>query len=108
MQRILSEWDQQHDAAKAAGNETHPLSATALREITPDSLVAGLLSWFAAPECFFRLEPPSDSDPAATLGMPLLHCSDRRQWYVCLVSFPAAEAATALQREPHNHRYILI
>jgi hypothetical protein len=102
--------DLQHDVARAMANEIRPPSAATPSELTPDSLVSGLLTWLAAPECFLRMEPaPAGNDsPAVTQGMPLLHCSDRRQWYVCLVSFPAAEAIAALQRETHNHRYILI
>lgn len=111
MERIAWEWDLQHDTAKMVANDTRPQSAAATSELTPDSLVSGLLSWLAAPECFLRMEAAngaSNDSPAATQHMPMLHCSDRRQWHVCLVSFPAAEAAAALQRETHNHRYILI
>ncbi|MCL2346152.1 MAG: hypothetical protein FWC58_09925 [Desulfobulbus sp.] len=111
MQPIRWEWALQHDTSKIVANEIHPPSAAKTRELTPDSLVSGLLSWLAAPECFLRMEaaaPTGNDVPAATQKMPMLHCSDRRQWYVSLVSFPAAEAAAALQRETHNHRYILI
>ena len=107
MQRIAWEWDLQHDSAKMLATDTQPPSAAATSELTPNSLVSGLLSWLAAPECFLRMEAANDRLDA-TRHMPMLHCSDRRQWYVCLVSFPATEAAAALQRETHNHRYILI
>ncbi len=112
-QAVAWDWDLQHDSAKMAANETRPPSVKTTKELTPDNLASGLLSWLAAPECFLRMEGAKNSlrtrnDPEATRHMPLLHCSDRRQWYVCLVSFPAAEAAAALKRETHNHRYILI
>lgn len=115
MLRIEWEWNLQQDAARVMPAEPQPEFVEAARELTPDNMLKGLLSWLASPECFLRLEqndstlPPSDDNSTLALpNLPLLHCSDRRQWLVCLVRFPAAEAAAALQRKTHNHRYILI
>ncbi len=74
-----------------------------------------LLSLLARPATWFRLEssgfrvPAMDAgqnDKAPLVELPLLHCSDRRQWIACFVSFPLAEAADALAQEVHKHRYI--
>ncbi|HEX6733339.1 MAG TPA: hypothetical protein VF096_00885 [Azonexus sp.] len=115
MLRIEWEWNLQHDAARVMAAEPRSEYVEAARELTPANMLKGLLSWLASPECFFRLDnidstqPPAGSDGAPVApSLPLLHCSDRRQWLVCLVTFPAATAALALQRETHNHRYILI
>lgn len=114
MLRIEWEWNLQHDAARVMAAEPQPEFVEAARELTPENMLKGLLSWLASPECFLRLEhndstlPPAGDGAATAPNLPLLHCSDRRQWLVCLVRFPAAEAAAALRRETHNHRYILI
>ncbi|MDR2838651.1 MAG: hypothetical protein LBV49_08855 [Azonexus sp.] len=102
MQRMASEQDQ------GVGVSEPPAEATETgRELMPENIVKGLQSWLAAPESYLRIDPPAATADDAS-ALPLLHCSDRRQWLTCLVSFPAAEAAAALRNEKHNHRYILI
>jgi hypothetical protein len=115
MLRIEWEWNLQHDAARVMAAEPEAEFVEAARELTPENVLKGLRSWLSSPECFLRLEcsdstlpPPAGDGASVAPNLPLLHVSDRRQWLVCLVSFPAAEAAAALQRETHNHRYILI
>lgn len=107
MLKIEWEWNLQHDAARVMSAEPHGDYVYAANELTPENQLKGLLAWLATPECFFRLDT-SDMVFAGPNPLPLLRCSDRRQWRVCLVRFSAKEAATALQRETHNHRYILI
>ncbi|MDR2186511.1 MAG: hypothetical protein LBE62_00490 [Azonexus sp.] len=106
MQRMALEGDP--SAAEAAEASPPPAElATVTPELMPENIVKGLQSWLAAPESYLRIDPPAAATDDAP-ALPLLHCSDRRQWLTCLVSFPAAEAAVALQNEKHNHRYILI
>lgn len=111
------EWNLQHDVAKTIDNGGSPEYVYAAEELTPDNLLHGLISWLNKPESFFRLEAsqvgmPGNSAVGASakkpVELPLLHCSDRRQWLVCFVRFPASEGAQALQRESHTHRYIFI
>lgn len=117
MLKIEWEWNRQHDAVRLTAAEPQSEFVYAARELTPPNLLKGLLAWLATPERFFRLEtsattlPGSFGDGGAVAGpirLPLLHCSDRRQWLVCLARFSVAEGSAALQRETHNHRYILI
>lgn len=111
------EWNLQHDVAKTIDNGGNPEYVYAAKELTPDNLLRGLISWLNKPESFFRLEASQVSMPGNTavgassrkpVELPLLHCSDRRQWLVCFVRFSASEGAQALQRETHTHRYIFI
>lgn len=83
-------------------------------ELTPDKLLRGLIGWLEAPEKYFRLGAggaflPGDPAAGAAPGeLPQLHCSDRRQWLVCLVRFPVDEGLQALAQESHTHRHIFI
>jgi hypothetical protein len=108
MLKIEWEWNLQHDAARVMAGEPQPEYVYAARELTPENQLHGLLTWLSTPKCFFQLQAPAGDNPATPGELPLLHCSDRRQWQVSLVRFSAKEAAAALQRETHNHRYILI
>lgn len=108
MLKIEWEWNLQHDAARVMAAEPQPEYVYAARELTPENQLHGLLTWLSTPKCFFQLQKPAGTDPAKPDELPLLLCSDRRRWQVCLVRFSAREAAAALQRETHNHRYILI
>ncbi|MDR2678794.1 MAG: hypothetical protein LBB51_05090, partial [Zoogloeaceae bacterium] len=40
--------------------------------------------------------------------LPMMITYDRRHWLVCIVGFPIAMAQEALEKEAHNHRFILI
>lgn len=111
------EWNQLHDAARTAQAADQAEFVYAAQELAPDNLLTALIRWFGRPESFFRLEKSGIAMPGAKplgassrkpLELPLLHCSDRRQWLVCFVRLSAAEGAQALQREPHTHRYIFI
>ncbi|MCL2075193.1 MAG: hypothetical protein FWH15_01890 [Betaproteobacteria bacterium] len=42
------------------------------------------------------------------LRLPLLITQDRRQWLIGIVEFPVSMAQKALEKETHNHRFILI
>lgn len=108
MLKIEWEWNLQHDAARVMTAEPQPEYVYAARELTPENQLHGLLTWLATPKCFFQLQATAGDDPDTPSELPLLLCSDRRHWQVSLVRFSAREAAAALQRETHNHRYILI
>lgn len=111
------EWNQQHDASKTGESAAPAEFVYAEQELAPDNLLGALIRWLGRPESFFRLESSTIAMPGANplgassrkpLALPLLHCSDRRQWLVCFVRLSAAEGAQALRRETHNHRYIFI
>lgn len=110
------EWNLRHDVAKTIESGNEPEFVYAAQELTPDNLLAGLVAWLNAPERFFRLADSAITMPAVSAAavsqpparLPLLHCSDRRQWLVCFIRFSAADALQALQRETHTHRYIFI
>lgn len=104
MLKIEWEWNLQHDASRVMTAEPQAEYVYAARELTPENQLSGLLTWLSTPKCFFQLQPVA----AHSSELPLLRCSDRRQWQICLVRFKTREAAEALQRETHNHRYILI
>lgn len=112
------EWERQ---AVAVGKEIEIGDNTefvhAARELAPDNLLQSLIRWLGQPESFFRLEPsgitlpgspPVGASSRKPIELPLLRCSDRRQWLVCFVRLSAAESVHALRRETHNHRYIFI
>jgi len=111
------EWNQQHDVATTGQTADQTEFVYAAQELAPDNLLGALIRWLSKPESFFRLEKSTIAMPSANpvgasshkpLELPLLHCSDRRQWLVCFVRLSAAEGAQALQRETHTHRYIFI
>lgn len=107
MLKIEWEWNLQHDAARVMAAEPQAEYVYAANELTPENQLKGLLTWLSTPECFFRLEP-ANASASGQPSLPLLRCSDRRHWLVCLVRFSADDAIAALERETHNHRYILI
>jgi hypothetical protein len=108
--KIDWEWKQRHDVAKTVDSGDKPEFVYAAEELTPDNLLRALISWLETPERFFRLQANENpiAGSQAALDLPLLHCSDRRQWLACLVRFSADEASQALQQESHTHRYIFI
>lgn len=108
MLAIEWEWNLQHDAQRVMTDDKAPEYVYAADELTPENQLHGLLTWLASPSCFLRLQVASDDNPASPLELPLLKCSDRREWQACLVSFSTREAGSALRSETHNHRYILI
>lgn len=103
MLAIEWEWNLQHDAQRVMAADAPPEYVYAAEELTPENQLQGLLTWLSSPSCFLQLQPGANAEEP-----PLLKCSDRRQWQVCLVSFSTQEAAAALSSEVHNHRYILI
>jgi len=117
-ERLLKqEWNIRNEIVDPSAPTEAGEYVLAADELVPDKLLQGLIAWLEAPEKYFRLEVggaflPSDRQHAgrdsAALELPLLHCSDRRQWLVCLVRFPVAEALQALERETHYHRHIFI
>lgn len=80
---------------------------------TVEEKLAALVDLLSAPDTFFRLEAsgfriPGSAPATADLDLPLMHCSDRRQWIVCFVSLRIDEAVAAQNREPGKHRYIYL
>lgn len=64
-----------------------------------------------SPERLFRLEDSGFcvlNESKTPIELPLLHCSDRRQWIVSIVRFSAQEALEAQSRESNKHRYIYL
>lgn len=115
LHKLEWEWNLQHDASKAMATDQNPEFVYADKELTPDNLLRGLMAWLQTPEIFFQLKespislPQTEGAPSvAQAPLQQLHCSDRRQWLVCLVRFSVAEGRHALQRESHTHRYIFI
>ena len=115
LHKLEWEWNLQHDASKVMASDQNPEFVYADKELTPDNLLRGLMAWLKTPEIFFQLKESPISLPqvegapsAAHASLQQLHCSDRRQWLVCLVRFSIAEGHHALQRESHTHRYIFI
>lgn len=107
------EWNIQNDlTAKLSASESREY--VSVHDLTPEKLLDGLIAWLSAPEKYLRLQnteivlPTDPANGATHHRLPLLHCSDRRQWLVCLVRFPVAEGLQALEQETHHHRHIFI
>jgi hypothetical protein len=112
-ERLLKlEWNIQNRIVAAPENGDSGEYVDAAHELTPDNLLRGLIAWLETPENFFRLEPSgiplTAPDAGSPAELPLLHCSDRRQWLVCFVTFSTADALQGLEQETHAHRYMLI
>ena len=109
---LKMEWNIQNDlTAKLSAAES--MEFVSAHDLTPDKLLEGVIGWLGSPEKYLRLEDSGVSLPAGAAKsevsqLPLLHCSDRRQWLVCLVRFPVAEGLQALEQETHHHRHIFI
>jgi hypothetical protein len=109
---LKMEWNIQNDlTAKLSAAES--MEFVSAHDLTPDKLLEGVIGWLASPEKYLRLEDSGVSLPAGAAKsevsqLPLLHCSDRRQWLVCLVRFTVAEGLQALEQETHHHRHIFI
>lgn len=109
--RLLKlEWNIRNDLSEKL-SEAEGMQFVSADDLTPDKLLQGLLAWLESPAKYLRLENSGVLLPAAISGrgeLPLLHCSDRRQWLVCLVRFPVADGLRALELETHHHRHIFI
>ncbi|MFZ2269635.1 MAG: hypothetical protein WAV95_18820 [Azonexus sp.] len=109
---LKMEWNIQNDvAAKLSPAES--MEYVSVHDLTPETLLQGVIGWLSSPEKYLRLEDTGVSLPAGAAQsevsqLPLLHCSDRRQWLVCLIRFPVAEGLQALEQETHHHRHIFI
>lgn len=84
-----------------------------VHDLTPETLLEGLIGWLSAPDRYFRIDPAGTELPGVDKShpvsrLPTLHCSDRRQWSVCIVRFSVAEGLQALEQETHHHRHIFI
>ena len=106
------EWNIRNEASPQL-SETEKGEYVSVHDLTPDTLLDGLVGWLATPEKYFRLdtagaELPGVGDSHAISRLPMLHCSDRRQWLVCIVRFSVEEGLQALERETHHHRHIFI
>lgn len=113
LHKLEWEWNLQHDVSRTMDGDQNPEFVYADKELTPDNLLRGLTAWLSTPEIFFQLKDSPVTLPQSTpttnhARLQQLHCSDRRQWLVCLVRFSVAEGSHALQRESHTHRYIFI
>ena len=86
------------------------------QELVPSRILQGLSAWLRRPAEHLRIDVAggviahgqSNGHDAPYLKLPLLHCADRRQWLVCMVSLPTQEAFDALAQETHVHRYVFI
>lgn len=106
------EWNIQNDLTTSL-SPAESMEYVSVHDLTPEKLLEGLIGWLASPEKYLRLEDSGISLPAGAAQselkqLPRLHCSDRRQWLVCLVRFPVAEGLQALEQETHHHRHIFI
>lgn len=94
----------------ASFRDGHPESGFSPRASrSGEDKLNALLGLLNAPERLFHMTTSGFScrnKTAQPVELPLLHCSDRRQWIVCIVRFDTQEAFEAQGRELHKHRYI--
>ncbi|MDR2625241.1 MAG: hypothetical protein LBC37_02825 [Zoogloeaceae bacterium] len=101
------------DANVMQQGKTPPLVRAYLNK-SADQVLSGLREWLYSPQHLMRIsmsegflvqEGGKDEEE---WRLPLMVTQDRRQWNVCLISFPIHMARKALKAEAHNHRFILI
>jgi hypothetical protein len=83
----------------------------AAKELMPEKMLHGLVTWLEEPGEHLRVatqNPVMLDKGQQTIGLPVMHCADRRQWIVALVKFPTHEGVEALRSEKRIHRYIFI
>jgi hypothetical protein len=116
----------QHELRQAAGVTAHhaensgaasgvatPLARASFNK-SADQVLVNLREWLYAPQHLMRISMADGflvqegSKDEEEWRLPLMVTHDRRQWNVCLVSFPVKMALKALKAEAHNHRFILI
>lgn len=109
---LKAEWNIENDVVAMSG-AAESLEYVSVHDLTPEKLLDGLIGWLGSPEKYLRLEDsgvflPAGAAQSEISQLPFLHCSDRRQWLVCLVRFPVVEGLQALEQETHHHRHIFI
>ena len=90
--------------------------AGASHDLTPERALEALIEWLSRPEKQLMigrneahpLVGAPTADGRGELQLPTMASADRRKWFVCLVSFPLADALAAISQESQPHRYILI
>ncbi|MDR0673146.1 MAG: hypothetical protein LBF93_05725 [Zoogloeaceae bacterium] len=101
------------DANVMQQGKTPPLVRAYLNK-SADQVLSSLREWLYSPQHLMRIsmsegflvqEGRKDEEE---WRLPLMVTQDRRQWNVCLISFPIEMARKALRAEAHNHRFILI
>ncbi|MDR2364973.1 MAG: hypothetical protein LBD68_03845 [Zoogloeaceae bacterium] len=115
----------QHELLQAAGVTAHHAEGAAASGRTPplvrasfnksaDRVLVSLREWLYAPQHLMRISMAEGflvregGESEEEWRLPLMVTQDRRQWNVCLISFPVAMAREALKAAAHNHRFILI
>ncbi|MDR3157847.1 MAG: hypothetical protein LBU11_02305 [Zoogloeaceae bacterium] len=101
------------DANVMQQGKTPPLVRAYINK-SADQVLSSLREWLYSPQHLMRIsmsegflvqEGGKDEEE---WRLPLMVTQDRRQWNVCLISFPVVMARKALKVEAHNHRFILI
>ncbi|MDR0735352.1 MAG: hypothetical protein LBF51_00730 [Zoogloeaceae bacterium] len=93
--------------------KTPPLVRAYLNK-SADQVLSSLREWLYSPQHLMRISMndgflvQEGSKDEEEWRLPLMVTQDRRQWNVCLISFPVVMARKALKAEAHNHRFILI
>ncbi len=125
--RILSDRDLNKELAKAGGSEDDGAEWGGLRsrildehlahterDLTPERILEALVEWLGSPQTHLRLNDGASGAVVSINGsgrrleLPLMACSDRRQWFVCVADISLDEARRAVEAEARAHRYILI
>lgn len=113
-ERLLTiewEWNQRHDAPRPQEAGDRPEFVYAAQELTPPKLLQGLIDRLHSPTRYISLDGVRSGTGASEWlhgELPRLRTADRREWQVCIVAIPIADALHALAAETHNHRYLFI
>lgn len=110
--KLLSvEWQMEHSQANG---KTTPLGEDfvyAGKELLPENMIRGLISWLKDPAEHLQISPP---EVAANEGsftirkLPTLHSADRRHWITCFVRLATQECIQVMNQERRIHRYIFV
>jgi hypothetical protein len=115
----------QHELLQAAGVAAHYTESGGASGRTPplvrasfnksaDRVLVNLREWLYAPQHLMRISMAEGflvqegGESEEEWRLPLMVTQDRRQWNICLISFPVDMAREALKAAAHNHRFILI
>lgn len=83
------------------------------KQLSAEDALEAFIEWLRIPETHMRVSPKDGQtatlpDANGTLRLPLMSCSDRRHWLVCVTEFSLQEALGAISQTPAANRYILI
>ncbi|MDR1351232.1 MAG: hypothetical protein LBJ59_10780 [Zoogloeaceae bacterium] len=101
------------DANVMQQGKTPPLVRAYLNK-SAEQVLFSLREWLYSPQHLMRINMSDGflvqegSKNEEEWRLPLMVTQDRRQWNVCLISFPIVMARKALKAEAHNHRFMLI